>query len=169
MMTKNQQLFAQQAELIHKLSWYPNYGCFNKGGFEHVKWPEIAHKAKWIVYFDVDGVHQINEQHGTYEAFNGMMREVLRQVRQTDIVAALYNSGDEFVLCLIEETAVGNNDRRKAIDPEEMVKRLTEALAEQGLTAIFAIEPVRSLLLNENIQPAADRVLAAKRARGMSR
>jgi GGDEF domain-containing protein len=125
-----------------------------------------AHKAKWIVYFDVDGVHQINMQHGTYEAFNSMMREVLRQVRQADIVASLYNSGDEFVVCLTEETSEGKSDRRKAIDPDEVVKRLTEALAEQGLTAIFAVEPVKSLSLDENIKPAADRVLASKKARG---
>jgi FOG: GGDEF domain len=169
MMTSNQRLFAQQLELIHRLSWYPNYGCFNKGGFEYVKWPEIAHKAKWIIYFDVDGVHQINEQHGTYETFNGMMREVLRQLRQTDIVAALYNSGDEFVLCLTEESSAGKDDRRTATNPHEVVKKLTEELAKQGLTAIFAVEPVKSILLDENIKPAADRVLAAKRARGINR
>ena len=169
MMTNNQRIIAQQQELIHQLSWYPNYGCFNRGGFEHVKWPEIAHKAKWIVYFDVNGVHQINEKHGTYAAFNAMMKEVLSKFRAADIVAALYNSGDEFLLCITEEPAKTANDRRKILDPEKLIERLTEELARHGLTALFAIEQVRSPLLDDNIKPAADRVLAAKIARGISR
>jgi hypothetical protein len=168
MMTENQRRFAQQAELIHGLSWYPNYGCFNKRGFELVKWPEIAHKAKWIVYFDVDGVHEINEQHETYEVFNGMMRDVLSKVRTADIVAALYNSGDEFLLCICEEPDQAGG-RRERINPEKLVERLTAELAKHGLTAIFAVQPVKSTHLNDNIQPASDRVLAAKKARGVSR
>lgn len=169
MMTNNKRIFAQQEELIHKLAWYQNYGCFNRGGLEYVKWPEKAHKAKWIVYFDVDGVHEINEKHGTYDAFNGMIKDVLSKFRRDDIFAALYNSGDEFVLCITEEPAGVGNERRQAIDPEKVVERLTEELARHGLSAIFAIEPVKSLLLDENIKPVADRVLEAKKARGVSR
>jgi GGDEF domain-containing protein len=169
MMSNNQRINAQKDELIHKLAWYQNYGCYNRGGLEHVKWPEKAHKAVWIVYFDVDGVHEINEQHGTYDAFNAMMKDVLSKFRSDEMFAAIYNSGDEFILCITEEPAATENDRRKKIDPEKVVKRLTEELARHGLTAIFAIEPVKSLLLEDNVKPAADRVLAAKKARGGTR
>jgi hypothetical protein len=169
MMNRNQQLLAQKDELIHKLGWYQNYGCYNRGGLEHVIWPERAHKAKWIVYFDVDGVHEINETHQTYDVFNAMMKDVLSKFRSREIFAAIYNSGDEFLLCITEEPAEFEDDRRQVIDPEKVVERLTEELARHGLTAIFAIEPVKSLLLDDNIKPAADRVLAAKKARGITR
>ena len=169
MMTENQRLHARKDELIHKLAWYQNYGCYNRGGLEHVKWPETAHIAKWIVYFDVNNVHQINEEYGTYEEVNRRMREVLSKFRTKEIFVALSNSGDEFVVVITEEPESQVHERRQVISPEKVVERLTEELAKQGLTAIFAIEPVKSLLLDDNIMPAAERVLAAKKARGISR
>lgn len=134
-----------------------------------MKWPEVAHLAKWIVYFDVDGVHAMNEEYGTYEEFNRRMRAVLSKFRTEEIFVALTNSGDEFALVIIEETPKNPSERRQTISPEHVVERLTEELAKQGLTAIFEIEPVRSLLLEDNIRPVADRVLAAKKARGVGR
>jgi hypothetical protein len=169
MMTENQRLHARKDELIHKLAWYPNYGCYNRGGLEHVIWPEMAYKAKWIVYFDVDGVHAMNEEYETYDEFNRRIKEVLKSFRSDEVFVALANSGDEFFLVITEEPAKMENERRQGIDPEKVVERLTEELAKQGLTAIFAIEPVKSLLLDDNIMPAAERVLAAKKARGVTR
>lgn len=169
MMTKNQQIIAQQEELIHRLSWNAGFGCYNRNGFEHMKWPEIAPDARWIVYFDVDGVHALNEQHGSYEPFNAMMKQVLASVRSTDIVAGQFNSGDEFVICILEKPDLAEGDRRHVIDPHKVVGRLTEELARHGLTATFAVSRVRSSHLLENVQPAADQVLAIKKQRGGSR
>lgn len=162
-MTKNQQTIAQQQELIHKLAWNEAMGCHTKLGFEHVVWPAIKHVARYIVYFDVDGVHQINEQAGSYDVFDAKIKQVLSAVRSTDVATGQLNSGDEFYICIVE------SPDRKTQDPQGLVDRLTEELAKQGLTAIFAVTAVTSPILRENVRPAADQVLAAKKARGVSR
>lgn len=163
MMTNNQKLFAQQQELIHQLAWNDAFGCYNRKGFEKMRWPEIAAEARWIIYFDIDGMHALNEAHGGYEPVDAMIRQVLSSVRSTDYVAAQWKSGDEFLICLKE------NDERAKLDPEGMVKRLTEEFAKLAISATFAIVPVKSTNLLENVQPAVDQVFAAKKARGVSR
>jgi hypothetical protein len=163
MMTNNARIIAQQQELIHRLSWNDAMGCHTKLGFEHVIWPAIKHIARHIVYFDVDGVHAINEQAGSYDVFDAKIKQVLSAVRSTDAVAGQLNSGDEFYLCLVDAPD------RATPDPDGLVKRLTDELAKQGLTAIFAVTAVTSSILRENLQPAADQVLAAKKARGIGR
>jgi len=169
MMTKNQQLLAQKDELIARLSWHHGYGCYNKAGFAEVIWPEIAHIAKWIVYFDVDGVHDINEKHETYDVFDAMMKDVFSTLRRTDQIGAQVKSGDEFLVCMTESISDDQMERRQNVDPEILKDKLIQALAKHGLTAHFLIVPVKSLLLEENIKPAADEVLRLKKARGVSR
>lgn len=163
MMTPNARTIAQQQELIHRLSWNGNFGCYNRTGFEEMKWPEIAASACWIIFFDVDGVHALNEQSGTYAVFDEKMRTVLQTLRSTDVVAAQWRSGDEFLICVRE------TPERPTQDPDGLIKRLAEELLKQGLSATFAKEKVRSLALQENVEPASDRVLEIKKARGVSR
>lgn len=160
MMTKSQQRIAAQQELIHKLSWNDAFGCYNRKGFEEMRWPEIASTARWIIYFDVDGVHALNEQHGTYAVFDQKIRTVLHALRSTDVVAAQWRSGDEFLVCIRE------TPDRPTQDPDGLIKRLTEELARQGLTAVFAKQQVLSGFLKENVEPACDQVLELKKARG---
>lgn len=149
--------------LVRTMAWNDAMGCHTRAGFEKWIWPEIYHKAKWIVYFDVDGVHALNEQSGTYDTFDGIMKQVLNIVRSTDIVSCQYLSGDEYLICLTE------SPDRKVLDPDGLVERLKAELAKHGLTAIFAVQPVSSSILAENVKPAADRVLEAKKARGIGR
>jgi GGDEF domain-containing protein len=163
MMTDNARLLAYQQELIHKLSWSRSFGCYNRTGFEEMKWPEIAASARWIIFFDVDGVHALNEQSGTYEVFDEKMRTVLQALRSTDVVAAQWRSGDEFLVCVRE------TPERPTQNPDGLIKRLMEELAKQGLTATFAKEQVKSMFLKENVEPASDRVLEIKKARGTPR
>ena len=134
MMSNNQRIIAQQEELIHQLAWNDGFGCYTRKGFEKMKWPEIASQARFIIYFDIDGMHDLNEHYGSYEPVDAMIRGVLTSVRSTDIVAGQWKSGDEFLICLTE------NDNHKALDPEGFVRRLQ---AVEGL-------PVhqRSVLLN---------------------
>ena len=164
MMTANQRIIAQKDELIHQLSWNDGFGCFNRKGFEKMKWPEIASTARHIIYFDIDGMHALNEAHGGYELVDSMIRQVLSSVRSSDYIAGQWKSGDEFLICLTE------NPDHGPLDPDGLVKRLTEEFAKMGMTATFAIVEVKSTDLLENVQPAVDRVYAAKKARGsMSR
>lgn len=160
MMTQSARTIAQQQELIHKMAWNEAMGCHTRAGFEHVVWPEIACRARYFVYFDVDGVKQINDLHETYDAFDALIKTVLSRVRSTDIVSGQWKSGDEFLVCMLE------SPERDHLDPEGMVKRLTAEMAKVGLTAIFVVVEVRSANLKENMQPAEAQILAAKKARG---
>ena len=167
MITERQQRINELETLVHRLAWNDAMGCHTRDGFAKYIWPGVLKDPKknprYFVFFDVDGVHALNESAGTYDVFDGIMREVNATVRSTDAVVAQKNSGDEFLLCLIE------TPDRHAPEPEKVIERLTEELAKHGLTAIFAWGEVKSPNLDENVKPLADRVLEAKRARGTSR
>lgn len=155
--------------LIRALAWNDAFGCYSKNGFKKVIWPEIAEDARWIIYFDVDGVHDINAANNGYDAFDAMMREVLSILRLTDYVAGQLNSGDEFMICLVEKKSQQPAELRQAIDPQAMMQRLIDELKRQGLTATFAIVPVVSPDLDVNLKPAIQEVFLAKKARGSRR
>ena len=158
-------------QLINRLTaaiWNDGFGCFNRSGFEKVIWPDIVGRAHSIIYFDVDGVHDLNKLHKTYDVFNWMMHQVLATIRSSDYVAAQWNSGDEFliVLCDAPKTA---NDRRQQLDPQSIVDRLTAELAKHGLTAIFQFCQVSHQDLISNVKPMADKVLEIKEQTGRAR
>jgi hypothetical protein len=149
--------------LVTAMAWNDAMGCHTRAGFEKWIWPEIYPAARFLVYFDVDGVHKINEQYQSYDPFDAMMRQVLASVRTTDYVSCQYKSGDEYLICLVE------NGQRQTLEPEGLIHRLTEELARYGLTAIFAWGEAKSMSLTENVKPLADRVLELKAARGVGR
>jgi GGDEF domain-containing protein len=144
--------------LVQALAINDGFGCYTRAGFEKYIWPQIATRAKWIIYFDVDGMHNLNEAYGGYEAVDAMLRQVLSVVRATDYVAGQWKSGDEFLIALIER------DQNVPCDPQGMVDRLMDALRLQGLSATFAIVPVFSKDLAVNVKPAVDRVYLAKKS-----
>src|SRR5690349_1545958 len=123
MMTNNQRIIAQKDELIRQLSWNDGFGCFNRKGFEKMKWPEIASTARHIVYFDVDNMHGLNEKFGGYEPVDAMIRKVLASVRSSDYIAGQWKSGDEFLICLTE------NGKHGPLDPDGFVQRLKQEFA----------------------------------------
>jgi len=159
----------EKDELIRALAWNDAFGCYSKAGFKKLIWPEIAEDARQIIYFDVNGVHDINDANNGYDAFDAMMRQVLSILRLTDYVAGQLNSGDEFLVCLTEKKSTQPGELRQTIDPQAMIQRLIDELKKQGLTAIFAVVPVISSDLAENLKPAVDQVYAAKKLRGVGR
>jgi GGDEF domain-containing protein len=163
MMTDNARIIAHQQELIHKLSWNAGFGCHTRAGFEHVVWPEIAHRARWLLFFDINGMHALNEKLGGYEPVDAMIKQVLSVIRTTDYVCGQVKSGDEFTVALTE------TEERAALDPEGLRDRLIQELAKHGMSAMFAIVPVRSKDLMENLIPAIDQVYEQKKARGVGR
>jgi len=155
----------QKDELIRALAWNDEFGCYTRPGFKKLVWPEIAEDAKWIIYFDVDGVHNINAANNGYDAFDAMMKQALGTLRLTDYVAAQWKSGDEFLVCITEPSRSVIGDLRETLNPEAMMERLIDALKKQGLTATFAIVPVVSQDLAANVKPAVDRVYEIKNSR----
>lgn len=166
MLTENKRRIAELEEQLHQACWDDDYGCHNRKGLELLVWPKVKTQARWLVFFDLDYLHDLNDKMGGYDPVNAMIRQVLSVVRSTDHKACRWLSGDE-LLVVITET-----DTRKADDisvAEGMVKRLQEALAALGMSATFAIVPVKSTDLAENVAPAVDKVFEAKKARGVSR
>jgi GGDEF domain-containing protein len=149
----------QLQDLVQQLSWNDGFGCYTRAGFEKLIWPSIADRARWILYFDVDGVHELNEQSGGYEVFDAMMKAVFANIRGSDYVAGQFKSGDEFMVCLTE------NYHHNPLNPGGMKDRLVEELNRHGLKATFAMVEVTSMDLLENIKPAIDAVHAAKKSR----
>lgn len=163
MMSNNARLLAQQQELIHKLAWNDAFGCHTRAGFEHVVWPQIAAKTRYLLYFDINGMHALNESFGGYGPVDDMIKQVLSTVRSTDYACGQVKSGDEFLLALVE-----SGDRTE-LDPEGLRDRLIAEFARHGMSAMFAIVEVKSTDLLENLLPAIDEVYEQKKARGVSR
>jgi len=137
----------QLKSMVEALSWNDGYGCYTRAGFEKLIWPEIAEKAKWIIFFDVDDMHVLNEEHG-YEQVNAMIRQSLK-LRESDFMAGQWFSGDEFIVAITDDAS----DRRES-NPIEFCARLAGIFHENGVPATFAIAPVRSDALLSNVSPA---------------
>lgn len=136
--------------MLDTLAHDQTYGCFSRQGLELVAWPQIAKQARWVIFADIDGMHELNTMHG-YSEVDKRIRKALN-ARAGDVAAiGRWYSGDE-ILWVISRG-----------DPEGMVKRLTAAFAKQGLSATFAIEPVTSKKLALNVNKAAARVQQAKK------
>jgi GGDEF domain-containing protein len=161
MMSQNQRLIAELTEKLHRVSWNKALGCYTRNGFEEVIWPDIAASARWIVYFDINHLHQMNELYDSFAPVNAMIKQVLSIVRKTDHVAGQVNSGDEFLVVLTE------TETRKVLDPEGLQERIIAEMKTVGMTATFAIVAVTSQDLMENLKPAIAQVKAAKKARGI--
>ena len=157
---KNDLSNEQLRELVEKLSWNDGFGCYTRAGFERLVWPMIKDRARWILYFDIDDMHALNESFGGYDQVDAMIKRVLESVRSSDYVSGQWKSGDEFLVCLTE------NDQRGPLDPYMMRDRLIEALKQQGLTATFGIVPVTDESLPAMLKPAIEHVYGAKRLKG---
>lgn len=134
-------------ELVHALAWNEAYGCYNRTGFQHLVWKEIADQAKWIIFFDVDYMHDLNQAHG-YEGANVIIKKSIAK-RESDYMAGQWFSGDEFIICITDD-----DPNRKPSNPIEFCARLAEAFLENGASATFAVAPVVSEDLLTNVAPA---------------
>ena len=147
--------------MVEALALNDGFGCYTRNGFELTVWPQMRDQAKWIIFFDIDGMHALDEKYG-YDRVDAMIKPVLLDVRSTDYVAGQWLSGDEFIICI--------TDRRSGMcDPQGMVDRLVDGLKQNGISATFAIAPVVSRDLAENVAPAIEQVCAAKKQRGCVR
>lgn len=143
---------AEAISLLKRMAMDDTYGCFSRQGLELVAWPEVAKQARWIIFADIDGMHDLNAKHG-YAGVDKRIRKALK-VRSTDLAATgRWFSGDEIVWVISRG------------DPKGMVERLKAAFAKQGLSATFAISKVTSKNLSVSVNKAAKQVQAMKAAR----
>jgi len=144
----------QLQELVNSLAWNDEYGCYTRQGFEKLIWPTIADKAKWIIYFDIDEMGKLNEAH-THAGVNVIIKKCLT-MRASDFTTGQRYSGDEFIVAITDDPERGESN------PLELCMRLQEGLREHDASATFAIVPVVSDRLAENVEPAVQIVEAAK-------
>ena len=130
-----------------ELAWNDGYGCYTRQGFEKLIWPTIADNARWIIFFDIDKMHDLNAQHG-YENVNAIIKKSLA-MRGSDFMAGQWFSGDEFIVCITDD-----DPKRGESKPIEFCMRLADVFQMNGAPATFVIAPVISDNLSENIAPA---------------
>ena len=143
-------------QLVHDLSWNDGYDCYTRAGFEKTIWPQVQAQAKYIIFFDIDDMHSLNEQHG-YEGVNELIKESLT-MRESDFMAGQWFSGDEFIVCVTDDP-----DRLYPSNPVEFASRLAEIFKDNGVPATFSVAPVISEDLYTNVAPAHHQVQEAKR------
>jgi hypothetical protein len=157
-------------KLIRQLAWNESFGCFSRAGFEKWIWPQIQERARWIIYFDLNNIHELNAAHGGYEPVDQMIRLGLSVLRWSDFVAGQVKSGDEFLVCMLEpESDSPDAGQREKLDPQALMERLKDSLGRAGLTAVFSIVPVESSDLMTVLKPAIEHVFAIKQNRARTR
>jgi len=145
----------QLEKLVNSLAWNDGYGCYTRTGFEKLIWPTIAEKAKWIIFFDIDNMHDLNELHG-HSGVDAIIKKCLA-MRANDYIAGQHFSGDEFIICVTDDPA------REPSNPLQLCERLQVIFSENGVPATFAIVPAISLSLIESVDPAVRMVEQAKK------
>lgn len=153
-----EQLTTQELiDLVKELSWNDGFGCYTRAGFEKTIWPQIQSKAKYIIFFDIDEMGELNDKHG-YEGVNELIKNSL-SLRVSDFMAGQWFSGDEFIICITDN----DPERPYESNPVEFACRLAEIFMENGVSATFSVAPVISEDLYTNVAPAHHQVQEAKR------
>jgi FOG: GGDEF domain len=146
----------QLEELVHTLSWNDRFGCYTRPGLEQYMWSQIGGKAKFVIFIDVDDMHDLNVHHG-YEGVNQIIKDSLSILRSTDFISGQWFSGDEFAVFVTDDPGRG------ASDPLELCERLRKSFNDHGASATFGIAPVTSPDLNLVVRPAFELVQNAKK------
>jgi GGDEF domain-containing protein len=137
--------------IIEKLSTDPSYGIVTRSALE-LELPTVSDRARFLIFLDIDGLHDLNERIGHDES-NARIRRALH-VRAGDVlIRGKWYSGDEIVFIL------------PACDPEGFLSRLQEGFAAEGLSFTGAAVEYTGKL-NSDVDRAKDIVFAEKRARG---
>src|SRR3990167_8103472 len=97
-----------------------NYGTLTRQALE------IEHRKltdeRYVIVLDIDHLHRLNQEHGSQEPVNAMIRRAFDFRHNDLLLKANYASGDEVVFIVRS-------------DPEGFMKRLQEALKQEGITA----------------------------------
>lgn len=141
-------------KLVQALAWNDGYGCYTRQGFEKLVWHTITKKARWVIFFDIDNMHDLNARHG-YEGVNKIIKKSLT-IRGSDFMAGQWFSGDEFIVIITDDPG------RDISNPVEFCMRLKGIFEKNGAPATFAIAPVVSDDLLTNVMPAHELCQAAK-------
>ena len=154
---------AQANQQLHQLSIHDELtGLYNRRGFLLLAEKQIlvARRSKrnlLLVYADMDGLKQINDQHGHGagdQALITVARSLEKTFRTSDIKARL--GGDEFIVMAIEA---------KEPDIPTVLRRLEEQLNEHHLSmsiGVVSIDPREKVDLDQLITNADEAMYKVK-------
>lgn len=136
------------------------YGGLSPAGLR-VEFRNITEDDLFVIGLDLDGIHALNEQHGSYEPVDQMIFAAFHDFhfRSDDLVIkslvlfGRHKSGDEIAFIVR-----GN--------PEGFIQRLYTALNNHGLSGIADFEQILNRDLQSALIKAFDKVIAAKTLRG---
>jgi GGDEF domain-containing protein len=132
---------------IEMLSIDQTYGVITRAALP-VKLNEVESQIKFVCFFDLDGIHNLNEELG-YQEVDNRIKQAL-QVRSTDLlIKNRWYSGDE-ITCFLS----GN-------DPEGFCNRLMESLKQFGLSATIAYTDYTGDYVSD-IKKCSDKVQSLK-------
>jgi len=141
--------------LVHSMAWNDGFGCYTRAGLEKIIWNEISGSVQFSVFFDIDDMHELNEQHG-YDGVNERIKNSLK-VRSTDYVAGQWFSGDEIVVLIT------NNSARDESDVSKFCQRLQRSFIKNGISITIGVSKISSFDLMQVVKPAFDLVQSAKK------
>lgn len=146
---------AEQVEINERLRWNNDLGCYTRQGFEVSIWPDIAVKANWFIFYDIDDMKGLNEEHG-WDGASAILKKVNSVGhRAGDYIIGQILSGDEFGAVIVERDDV-------LTDPVAFCQRIQLLLSLDGVSATFAFSVITSPNLDDNLLPLKAAVMKAK-------
>jgi hypothetical protein len=136
------------------------YGGLSPAGLR-VEFRNLSENDLFVVGLDLDGIHDLNNALGSYEATDQIIRSAFTDFdfRSDDLIInnlvifGRHKSGDEIAFIIR-----GN--------PEGFIHRLYVALEKHGLSGIADFEQIQNRDLQTALVKVFDKVLAAKNLRG---
>lgn len=147
-------IIEEQAAIIEHLSHDAAFDILTRSGLEHLCWPKIVKEASYIIFIDIDHMHELNERLG-YEKVNEIIRasihgrDVVKKERRALDIGRWF-SGDEIVIIIRDG------------DPVKYAKSLLREMHRNGISGTFGIATVTSDDLAINVRAAMDLVQCAK-------
>ena len=108
---------------LKELTIDKSFNCYTRQALP-LLWDSIKGGVKWAVFFDLNKMHELNEQLG-YTEVDRRIRQSL-ETRADDVTVARWYSGDEFVV-------FGHSG-----DYEGFIERLSKRFEIVGLSAMYA-------------------------------
>lgn len=144
----------ENKRLVELMSRNEQLGCYTRQAFDHIVWPDIRERAAWVVFFDVDGMKQMNSTGGWMNTSAIVNQSI--SIRSSDYIFGQVLSGDEFVVVILDRPD------RPPVDPMKFCERLLRKFRNNGASATFAFRKVDSVDLEENLKPIMRAVMEAK-------
>jgi len=138
----------QQAKLIEQMSQDSVFGCQTRQALE-MQYGQIWYKLGGVLFLDIDKMHNLNETYG-YSEIDRRIKECLSSLRQSDVKAFRWYSGDELVIFIFDG------------DIEKMGIRLKSEFEKYGIGISYTTSNIILESLEDTVKPLSNAVQKMK-------